>query len=76
MSRDKLVGIIASTLVILFITVLNIIYYAIMAHLTVYVAQELFSIDWSDKIIPVAIALYIFQTRFYYGSNKSNKGDK
>ena len=76
MDRDKLVGIIASLLVVLFITVLNIIYYAIMAHLTVYVAQELFDIDWSDKIIPVAIALYIFQTRFYYGSNKSNKGDK
>ena len=76
MSRDKLVGIIASTLVVLFITALNIIYYAIMAHLTVYVAQELFRIDWSEKILPVAIALYIFQTRFYYGSNKSNKGDK
>lgn len=76
MSRDKLVGIIASTLVILFITVLNIIYYVIMAHLTVYVVQELFSIDWSEKILPVAIALYIFQTRFQYGNTKSNKSDK
>ena len=76
MGRDKLVGIIASTLVVLFIAALNIIYYVIMAHLTVYVAQELFSIDWSGKILPVAIALYIFQTRFYYGSNKSNKSDK
>ena len=76
MSRDKIVGIIASTLVVLFITVLNIIYYAIMAHLTVYVVQELFSVDWSEKILPVAIALYIFQTRFHYGSNKSNKSDK
>lgn len=76
MDRDKLVGIIASALVILFITVLNIIYYVIMAHLTVYVVQELFSIDWSEKILPVAIALYIFQTRFHYGSTKSNKSDK
>lgn len=76
MSRDKLVGIIASTLVILFITVLNIIYYVIMAHLTVYVVQELFDINWSEKILPVAIALYIFQTRFHYGSTKSNKSDK
>lgn len=76
MSRDKLVGIIASTLVILFITVLNIIYYVIMAHLTVYVVQELFDINWSEKILPVAIALYIFQTRFQYGNTKSNKSDK
>lgn len=76
MSRDEIVGIIASTLVILFITVLNIIYYVIMAHLTVYVVQELFSVDWSEKILPVAIALYILQTRFHYGSTKSNKSDK
>lgn len=76
MSRDEIVGIIASTLVILFIAVLNIIYYVIMAHLTVYVVQELFSVDWSEKILPVAIALYILQTRFHYGSTKSNKSDK
>ena len=76
MDRDKLVGIIASLLVVLFVAVLHIIYYAIMAHLAVYVAQELFSIDWSEKILPVAIALYILQTRFHYGSNKSTKSDK
>ena len=76
MHRDEIVGIIASLLVVLFVAVLNIIYYAIMAHLTVYVARELFSIDWSEKILPVAIALYILQTRFHYGSTKSNKSDK
>ena len=76
MSRDEIVGIIASTLVVLFITALNIIYYVIMAHLTVYVVQELFDIDWSEKMLPVAIALYIFQTRFHYGSTKNNKSDK
>ena len=76
MSRDKIVGIIASTLVVLFVAVLHIAYFILMAHLTVYVVQELFSVDWSEKILPVAIALYIFQTRFHYGSNKSNKSDK
>lgn len=76
MDRDKLVGIIASLLVVLFVAVLHIAYFILMAHVTVYVAQELFDIDWSNKIIPVAIALYIFQTRFYYGSNRSNKSDK
>ena len=76
MDRDKLVGIIASLLVVLFVAVLHIAYFILMAHVTVYVAQELFRIDWREKILPVAIALYILQTRFHYGSTKSNKSDK
>ena len=73
MDRNKLVGIIASTLLFVFMTALLITYYVIMANITVVVVRELFNIDWSSKVFYVALGLFILQSRFNYQRSKDEK---
>ena len=73
MNRDKLVGIVASLLLCIFIVILLIIYYVLMANVAIVVARELFDIDWSGKLLYVALGLFILQSRFNYGRSKDEK---